>query len=1068
MQAWPSSKPPPLRPFPSVVRGVLCRSGALPPAARPGNFAMGPPDAFGFEEAAAAAAAAAPAPPSDAPARRKRSVLDAAAARAASGQPLKRPRRALSVTAAPEARPEASPVPPPASGNPVPSCGLGKCTDRGEHEVKKILAPPQGPHLAPESAVQQSVQPRCENPSESVALVQSQVQSRQLEACEQPPTSPLRQAVTRKAGQDQTQSSTPLSELPVTACFLEQEPKEVVKSKSVLNPGVADRSPSELVAEQVSPVVELDGAGVVDLADVAEVEPSVQVQGRVSPSLAPSALRRCDRERLPPTRRVRFDPALPEAPFERVPILRAVYSSRRGDKMLPTAGAQRDTSRRRRSMRALPHRPSSRAAAATAAAAPIDVTDAVGGARTADERALADQLQYLLDGVVKGGRAEGGRTDDLLFGSLAELADLFLSMAPPPPQQRSEAAADAAAATTAVADAKNASECAKAQTRATAAAVALEATNCQPSMLKRIGGAVLETVVSRLLVLRSRTVPVSLLVGSIMLILARSDATDQLFRKPQIAALVDAFYQVAPVLVAGSTAVEADDCAVASDKKAGGDKKVALRSASLGVRKRRRGRLARRVATCSAEGEGGVILRVRSLLRDGCGLEESITNKVEENAIGVAMVYGLALAGALEASSNARAVMLESHRVHRIVAVLSEAERRSRAAESTDAVVASSRAITAVSLRVLEYATLHHRCQDVITRESKVVQTAVSVLRLGGHSVRTSDGIDCDPLRVQIHPNPVPRSEPNKGAFASSNSLADPPVPLYDELVLADALRLCVNLTHDCNAGLAQFIAAGGVGVVLDLIASPAVWPRPGLPVVEKNPLRETFDVRVLSVALLASVVTQNKNIGAFFQDIHPRGVVERDGGAVAFVLELLKSVGDSQPASSVTNMNPGDPSEAGGTPVDEGGDAGSSGLTVADNSSPVNGTSASSVRLADDASHPQSCGNGNIGMDQRVTTGYLCLLLGALVAGSSANRSLVVSAMPKNSLAPIADVLAEFLTFHHELGVVSTSVDEMYAGIIESLRDGSLAAETVSGSKDEAIDLTVDQEPRLRDAPEV
>lgn len=1007
---------------------------------------MAPPDAFGFEESAAAAVPA-PAPAPGARARKKRSVLDAAAVHPAAGQPRKRPRPAAPPEAARRERPAEAQgqAPPPAS---VRSADAGAGRER--RALKKSTAQAQALSLASASTRQkQTPDPDSLPPSENAH--QPKVEARDVLACESARSSAVPLPVSSETDQAQAQSSK-ISAEPESNSMSLPAPEEVP---------VRDAPPGRTLTQHSStePVPVPAGAEKPDGVNVVEGEPSEPNKAQDSQLRAPSALRHCQRDRVPPTRRVRFDPALPESSLERPPILRAVYSSRRSGRMDAAVGARLDATRRRRSMRSLSDRRSRAAAAAAAAAAPIDVTDAVGGARTADERASVDQLQYLLDGVVKGGCSGGESTDELLIGSLAELADLFLSMSPPPPHQRSEAAAEAAAANLAVADAKDARESAKAHARATAAAAALEAAHSQPSMLKRIGGAVLETVVSRLLVLRSRSAPVSLLVGSIMLILAQSDATDQLFGKPQIAALVDAFYQVVPLLVASSAGGETDDRVSALNERVKTkEKRNGKTGGSPEVRKRRRGRLARRVATCDNEGEGAAILRVRSLLRDSCGLEESVSDEVEENAFGVAMVYGLALAGTLEASSKARAVMLESHRVHRIVAVLSEAERQCRAAESTDTSTVSSRPIAAVSLRILEFATLHHGCQDVITRESKVVHTAVSVLRL-------SSSEDSDAGLGSESPAPIDEKRVSMNEEHEANqcngSAVRPRIPLYDELVLADALRLCVNLTHNCPTGHAQFVAAGGVKVVLDLIASPAVWPRPGSPAVLQNPLRETFDVRVLSIALLASVITQDKKLGAVLQDVHPHGVPERDGGAVSFVLELLKFVGDSGVAIDKTTENRREVMEVPDTTAEEGvgcreDDRSRDGVESIDSANAANGTS-TSIRMAADASDIQPLGDGSLGMDRRVMTGYLCLLLGALVVGSTANRSLVLSAMPNNSLTPIADVLSEFLTFHHELGVVSSSVDDMYAIIIDSLRDGPLSSAVASRESGLAVDLTTD-----------
>jgi hypothetical protein len=209
---------------------------------------------------------------------------------------------------------------------------------------------------------------------------------------------------------------------------------------------------------------------------------------------------------------------------------------------------------------------------------------------------------------------------------------------------------------------------------------------------------------------------------------------------------------------------------------------------------------------------------------------------------------------------------------------------------------------------------------------------------------------------------------------------------------------------------------------VLDLLASPTIWSRRCSEVSDTyaapctdSGQRETFDVCVLGVALLASVVEQDSNVSSGFQDIHPLGLVERDGGALSFVLGLLKEVG-SETIPAANGAGDDDSKKDGGV-----GQA-----------------------------------NGALAMEKRVMTGYLCLLLGALVKGCERNRVFVRTAMPDKSLTAVADVLDEFLVFHHDLGVVSECVDDMYVSIIESLRNewrGCCNGENVGRHKDVEIE---------------
>eukprot|EP00173_Palmaria_palmata_P003848 Plantae.Rhodophyta-Palmaria_palmata.ctg4244.p1 GENE.Plantae.Rhodophyta-Palmaria_palmata.ctg4244~~Plantae.Rhodophyta-Palmaria_palmata.ctg4244.p1 ORF type:complete len:215 (-),score=62.16 Plantae.Rhodophyta-Palmaria_palmata.ctg4244:897-1541(-) len=177
------------------------------------------------------------------------------------------------------------------------------------------------------------------------------------------------------------------------------------------------------------------------------------------------------------------------------------------------------------------------------------------------------------------------------------------------------------------------------------------------------------------------------------------------------------------------------------------------------------------------------------------------------------------------------------------------------------------------------------------------------------------------------------------------------------------------------------------------------------------------YDIRVLSLALLASVVSQNKKACGQFQNLQTHGVAEREGGAVTFVLELLKLVGDD----SASSVPAGRIDQNSAEPV-----KGADDMDLDDGKS----DQAAETGADDDGDVSRSC------MEQRVVTGYLCLLLGALSVCSVENRGLIESAMPGASLGPIADVLDEFLGFHHELGIVSAGVDEMYQNIIVSIRN--------------------------------
>jgi hypothetical protein len=611
---------------------------------------------------------------------------------------------------------------------------------------------------------------------------------------------------------------------------------------------------------------------------------------------------------------------------------------------------------------------------------PINISVAKLKSDSPNERVLVDQLQYILDGIFPGEKAGYSSSDPtlgdtesrLLCESLVELAQIFLRMSPhrlPALPVHSELGTDRTD----------------------------PVEHQESSLLLRLYGkrGILSTVITRLLALRARSTPVALLIGTIMLVLSRSDAAEVLFDNREVAALVDVFFRVLPAL---------DHCLETRSVQAhfapSGGTTGRSNVTMFDTGHRRRGRLARRIGTSSLR--NSVIERVRSLLVDGCGVEYRVAEGITEDGRGVGLVFGLALSGVLERNELARCAMSESQRVNRIVAVLSESQRLLVQSLAPYAVAGP---VAGIALRILELTTLNRPCQRLVTRDKRLVGIIVSILRPAPSKRDTRAEAD--------H---LTRAEDMEQIGAMSL--------LHDEIAITNALKVCVNLTHECKAGLLQFIAAGGVSVVLDLLASSSIWPT-GL---GRSDSRESFDIRVLSIALLASIVEQSPRVCASFKDIHLEFMEPREGGAVTLVLEMLKAVGGNQDARMSRRI-----------PNSDIADVTTSASLARGNCEPIDLTKGSEKEQFSPPEFHESASaqsdEGTIAMERRVTTGYLCLLLGALVKGCARNRELALAAMPEHSLSAVAEVLDEFLMFHHELGVVSTSVDAMYESIIAALR---------------------------------
>lgn len=352
---------------------------------------------------------------------------------------------------------------------------------------------------------------------------------------------------------------------------------------------------------------------------------------------------------------------------------------------------------------------------------------------------------------------------------------------------------------------------------------------------------------------------------------------------------------------------------------------------------------------------------------------------------GSAHLMALALSLLLEGHEKAREWMRNNQRVHKVVAVLYSCQKalQGKSKQSSDSQESDSQAedfeehialslVTASAMRVLEFATLDQACRLRVATESRICRVILDFIA----SACALEGgvVSADPLICQ-------------------------------------ALRLAINLAHDCKPGTQEFVKQGGPQVVLDCLASECI----GAGLIEgsnsESESEEAFDVRVLCLAFLISILDKEDEVREGFKKLCARDVPEREGGAITLVLELLKSVGKKQ----IEKME-------------------------AKNREVTATEDAAKIKRGLDRSSEDEVENGGA-MEEKITTGYICLLLGALAHDCEGNKEFMKAALPQQSMLGVAAVLKEFLDFHHEVGVTSVAMDERYRSIISNLvKDAELA----------------------------
>lgn len=468
---------------------------------------------------------------------------------------------------------------------------------------------------------------------------------------------------------------------------------------------------------------------------------------------------------------------------------------------------------------------------------------------------------------------------------------------------------------------------------------------------------VLKTLVQNLLNLREFVQPIPLISMAILLVIVQGRGNAAYFAVPDVDTLVEVFFRFSGMP---------------------SSQRVDQQRSTNGSR--RRG-WTPRSKDYSSKKENALTV-VKEMLSDEQLMSSLPLHPFTDEEQCTNVVAGYVLSKVLEQSEEARGAMMQNNSLGRVARVMYiaahalsgfveqiEAEQKLIAGGAKPSALYAkkiqkkneARILTGVSMRIFESATLHDEVQKRLVKESKVTALTVKCMReiLSDDELYEAEGVACC------------------------------------------AIRLCINLTQGGTLGLTQFLESDGVQVILDCLAREA-----GVGVDEGLYENRMFDVRVLCLALLSSIVDQSKEVREAFQDMAPSKTRVYEGGALAFILSLLKGYGNSSESAEEDLYK--------------------------------------DQRLQNRSGSAEMAEN-KLEMDKRVSTGYLCLVLGALVQNCRRNSTAIRRAVPGNCLLTLAGVIHEFLHFHHEIGLVSDNIDSMYDRIINALHE----EEVVLGNMD-------------------
>lgn len=224
------------------------------------------------------------------------------------------------------------------------------------------------------------------------------------------------------------------------------------------------------------------------------------------------------------------------------------------------------------------------------------------------------------------------------------------------------------------------------------------------------------------------------------------------------------------------------------------------------------------------------------------------------------------------------------------------------------------------------------------------------------------------------------------------------------EWILSAALRVSINLTHGFPEATDQFVEKRGHELTLSLLTKEcksAGLITKGAQDLRTENFERSFDVRILCFAFLSSLIDQKEEVCNQFHVLNVQGLEKRKAGGLEIITEILQAT---------------------------------EGQLKSYNDEIALEKSAARGKVMDRNSEKLHSEKSEIVMEKKITLGYTCLLVGALVQNNTENRKMIEGLIPSHTLLGVAAVLAEFLEFHHEVGVISASLDRMYGRIIDSL----------------------------------
>lgn len=254
--------------------------------------------------------------------------------------------------------------------------------------------------------------------------------------------------------------------------------------------------------------------------------------------------------------------------------------------------------------------------------------------------------------------------------------------------------------------------------------------------------------------------------------------------------------------------------------------------------------------------------------------------------------------------------------------------------------------VLAVVLRVLEYATVDPPCLARVSKEAKICNYAVALV----HAIAKVEG----------------------GIYEA-------------ELILSNACKMFLHLTHHCDPGLKSFIETKGIEAIMDCVTVEGQGC--GL-LAEKNPGDQVqmFDVRVLSLFVLANVVYEGEGGAEIMCNTSPLGIDTKDCNSVGVLVEMFKAVDKGYSSN----------------PFSTEGNSSHKGLAMEDT-------------------------------ERKITLGYICLLLGT-ISYKSRDAVEILDKKLNHWRESFVKVLNGFLKFMHEVGVKDQSIDKMYKDVISHL----------------------------------